>query len=154
MILALEAVCFDLFGTLVTDGGDPIPGARDALLTLGDAPWCIVTSCGGAFARSLIARAGLAEPRILIAAEHVLHGKPAADPYVLASETLRIAPSRALVVEDSRQGIAAGRAAGMDVMAILNGRGLAFARDASYQVERFADLQWAVEEDGTIRVSF
>ena len=154
MILNYAAVCFDLFGTLVTEDGEAIAGAREALARLGDARWCIVTSCGSAFARALVARAGLREPGVLIAAEHVTNGKPAGDPYLLAAKRLGIAAAQSLVVEDSLQGIAAGRAAGMDVVAILKGRGLVFARDASYQVERFADLRWKVEVGGAIQVSF
>jgi sugar-phosphatase len=154
MIARYKAVCFDLYGTLVNDDGTAVAGARDALALLPAQRWCIVTSCGSAFARRLIVAAGLPLPRFLVGAESVERGKPAADPYVLAVRTLGLHATDAIVVEDSSQGIASGRAAGLDVIAILNGRGLAFAREASYQVERFADVRWSVGEDGAIELSF
>lgn len=46
----------------------------------------------------------------------VKHLKPAPDPYLLAVQRLGI--QRALVVEDSEAGLAAGRAAGLDVLHI------------------------------------
>lgn len=152
MELSYAAVCFDLFGTLVNPEGNAVDGARDALRLLPADRWAIVTSCGSAYARILIASAGLPDPRVLVASDDVERGKPAPDPYVAGAASLRVAPENALVVEDSRDGIAAGRAAGMDVLAILRGRGLAFAREASFQVERFNDIAWALDENGSIRV--
>jgi beta-phosphoglucomutase-like phosphatase (HAD superfamily) len=154
MNLTYDAVCFDLFGTLVSDAGDPAIGAREALAHLGDARWCIVTSCGAAFAKRLMASAGLPLPRVLISSDDTERTKPHGDPYVLAARTLGVAPERAIVVEDSVGGISAGRAAGMDVLALLLGRGLGFASEASFQVERFADVTWAVQPNGTIHLSF
>ncbi|MBV8638100.1 MAG: HAD-IA family hydrolase [Candidatus Eremiobacteraeota bacterium] len=152
MELSYTAVCFDLFGTLVDPEGNSVDGARGALHLLPADRWAIVTSCGSAYARMLIASAGLPEPQVLVASDDVERGKPAPDPYVTGAERLRVAPGDVLVVEDSRDGIAAGRSAGMDVLAILRGRGLAFARDASFQVERFSDIVWALDENGSIRV--
>lgn len=152
MELSYAAVCFDLFGTLVDPEGNAVDGARDALRVLPADRWAIVTSCGSAYARMLIASAGLPEPRLLIASNDVERGKPAPDPYVAGAAGLHTPPADVLVIEDSRDGIAAGRAAGMDVLAILRGRGLAFARDASFQVERFSDIQWAADKNGPIRL--
>lgn len=154
MNLTYDAVCFDLFGTLVSDDGVAIAGAHDALNRLAGARWCIVTSCGNEFARRLIAGAGLPIPSVLISSDDVERTKPWGDPYDLAAEKLGVRPERTVVVEDSRQGIAAGRAAGMDVVALLQGRGLNFASAATYQVERFSDLTWAVEPDLAVRLRF
>ncbi len=153
MELSYVAVCFDLFGTLVDHEGNAVAGARDALRLLPADRWAIVTSCGSAYARTLIASAGLPEPHVLIASDTVEHGKPAPDPYLAGASALRMAPSNVLVVEDSRDGIIAGRNAGMDVLAILRGRSLVFARDASFQVERFSDIAWVTpKEHGPIRL--
>ena len=159
IVVRYRVVCFDLYGTLVNDDGTAVPGAADALALLPAPRWCVVTSCGTEFARRLIVGAGLPLPHLLIGAESVEHGKPAPDPYALAVRTLAVRTlavnrSDAVVVEDSRQGIAAGRAAGLDVVAILDGRGLAFAREASYQVKRFADVRWSVQEDESIELRF
>jgi len=152
MRLSYDAVCFDLFGTLVTGDGAPIGGARAALDVLPPERWAIVTSCDSSFALALIASAGLPLPRVLISADDVMNGKPAPDPYLAGAHALGVHPKRTLVVEDSRDGIAAGRAAGMDVVAIAHGRGLAFARDAIAHVDRFEELRWRINPDGSIAV--
>ena len=52
----------------------------------------------------------------VVGGEHVTHHKPAPDPYLLAAERLQLrAP---LVVEDSDVGVAAGRAAGFEVLRV------------------------------------
>jgi len=43
-------------------------------------------------------------------------GKPAPDLFLEAARRLRVAPQRCLVVEDAEEGLAAARAAGMDVV--------------------------------------
>jgi sugar-phosphatase len=150
MELSYEGVCFDLFGTLVTGEGEPIAGVLPALALLPPARWAIVTSCGLWLARGLIASAKLPPPAALVSSNDVVLGKPAPDPYVLAAQRLGRDPARIVVIEDSLEGIAAGRAAGMDVVAIARGRGAAFARNATAHVERFEQLGWSVNDDGSI----
>jgi beta-phosphoglucomutase len=54
----------------------------------------------------------------VVGGENVKHHKPAPDPYLLAAERLSLrAP---LVVEDSEAGIASGRAAGFEVLAVTS----------------------------------
>jgi sugar-phosphatase len=152
MRLSYDAVCFDLFGTLVTGEGTAIDGAREALDALPSERWAIVTSCGTSFALALISAAGLRLPRILVSADDVTRGKPAAEPYLVAAARLGVSPKRTLVVEDSRDGIDAGCAAGMDVIAIARGRGVAFAGGAIAHVDRFAELRWLAEDTGNVVV--
>ncbi len=52
----------------------------------------------------------------LVGGEQVQHHKPAPDPYLLAAGRLGV--TRALVLEDSPAGIASGRAAGFEVLAV------------------------------------
>jgi sugar-phosphatase len=120
-----DAVLFDLFGTLVTERAQAIEGAAALLQRLPPERWAIVTSCPRELALALVANAGLPRPAVLIAAQDVQHGKPAPDCYRLAAQRLAAAPERCLVVEDSRQGIAAGIAAGMTVAEVGKGRRLA-----------------------------
>jgi beta-phosphoglucomutase-like phosphatase (HAD superfamily) len=54
---------------------------------------------------------------VFVPAEDYRRGKPAPDAYLLAAERLGVDPVRCVVVEDSGPGIAAGRAAGMWVVA-------------------------------------
>ncbi len=152
MELSYEAVCFDLFGTLVDGGGTAVPGARQALASLPIGRWAIVTSCGRAFAQALIVAAGLPLPNVLVSADDVQRGKPAPDPYALGASSLGVEPARAVALEDSTSGIESARGAGLDVIAILHGRGLAFARRATYQAERFDAIEWSAQADGPIRL--
>ena len=58
--------------------------------------------------------------RATVSSEEVARGKPAPDVFLEAARRLGVAPERAGVVEDSENGILAGRAAGMWVVAIPN----------------------------------
>ena len=49
------------------------------------------------------------------------HGKPAPDLFLHAASVMGVAPSRTAVVEDSRHGVAAARAAGMWAFAYAGG---------------------------------
>jgi beta-phosphoglucomutase-like phosphatase (HAD superfamily) len=57
----------------------------------------------------------------IYSADHVAHAKPAPDLFLYAADALRIAPTRCLVLEDSANGIAAARAAGMTVWGFTGG---------------------------------
>ena len=58
--------------------------------------------------------------RATVSSEEVPRGKPAPDVFLEAARRLRVAAERTAVVEDSENGILAGRAAGMRVVAIPN----------------------------------
>jgi HAD superfamily hydrolase (TIGR01509 family) len=53
-------------------------------------------------------------------ADEVAHGKPEPDVYRLAAQRLGVAPDRCLVVEDSTNGVLAGKAAGAFVVLVPN----------------------------------
>ena len=57
----------------------------------------------------------------IFSAEQVSRGKPAPDLFLFAAASLGVAPERCLVVEDSGFGVAAARAAGMDVIGFTAG---------------------------------
>lgn len=121
---AFDAVLFDLFGTLVTERGEAIEGARTVLERMHGRRWAIVTSCPRALAQALIDRAGLPAPPLIVSSEDVQRGKPAPDCYLLAAERLGVAAERCLVLEDSRHGVAAATAAGMTVVEVGRTRAL------------------------------
>jgi HAD superfamily hydrolase (TIGR01509 family) len=58
--------------------------------------------------------------RATVSSEEVPRGKPAPDVFLEAARRLGVAPESCTVVEDSANGILAGRAAGMLVVAIPN----------------------------------
>ena len=58
--------------------------------------------------------------RVVASVEDVGRNKPAPDVFLHAARLLRLPPAECVVVEDSAAGVEAGRAAGMDVIAITN----------------------------------
>jgi sugar-phosphatase len=154
MELSYAAICFDLFGTLVSDEGDAIPGARETLASLGASRWAIVTSAPRAAAMGLLARARLVLPPVLVTADDVAHGKPAPDPYALAAKRLAIEPAQALAIEDSWSGVESAHAAGMETVFILRGRPASSYARADYYVDRFDQLGVATGAGGALLVAF
>ena len=57
----------------------------------------------------------------IFSAEDVAAGKPAPDLFLHAAERMAAAPAGCVVVEDSRSGVQAARAAGMRVLAFAGG---------------------------------
>jgi len=58
--------------------------------------------------------------RVVISSDEVEHGKPAPDVFLEAGRRLGVAPNDILVVEDSLNGLKAGRAAGMTTVLVPN----------------------------------
>ena len=139
-----------------------VPGFRFSLSVAGPVltgvwpktvpPWAIVTSCPRSLAEYLVESAGLRFPPHLITAGDVTAGKPAPDGYLLAAERLGVSPERCLVVEDSSPGIAAGRAAAMDVIAVLSGKHQSFASAATFTLDALRELNLEPREGGVVLV--
>lgn len=103
-----------------------------------------------ALAERVIEHARLPRPGTLVSSDDVEHSKPAPDCYALAAQRLGAPPERCLVVEDSRQGIAAGVAAGMTVLALAKGRSFAMERGDVRVVATLRDVGLEVHEGGAI----
>jgi HAD superfamily hydrolase (TIGR01509 family) len=58
--------------------------------------------------------------RVVVSSDEVERGKPEPDVYLEAARRLGVAPGRCLVIEDSYNGVRAGRAAGMTVVLVPN----------------------------------
>ena len=67
--------------------------------------------------------------------EDVTNGKPAPDTFLMAAQKLELSPHRCVVVEDAVQGVEAGKAAGMPVIALTTTRD----RAALAQADMIAD---------------
>lgn len=132
-----DALLFDLYGTLVGDDGVAQEGAAEALRAAAAGRYAVVTSCPLRVARRLLQLADLPAPAVLVTAEDVTNSKPAPDCYLLAAERLGARADRCLVLEDTEHGVAAARAAGMDVIAIGRDRQL-------------SDVKFEVQKDGAI----
>jgi len=100
------------------DGVAALPGAS-VLLTGGYARrFAIVTSCDERLARARLNAARLPVPPVTITSDLVERGKPDPEAYLLGAERLGVRPSECVVIEDAPAGVAAGRAAGMRVVAL------------------------------------
>jgi beta-phosphoglucomutase-like phosphatase (HAD superfamily) len=110
----------------------------------------IASGAHPAIIRAAVEAAGLASLfRTIVSADDVPRGKPAPDVYLEAARRLGVAPARCLVIEDSRNGVLAGRAAGARVVLVPNasappGPGVAELADAV--IERLSDLPLAWPE--------
>lgn len=100
------------------DGVQAIEGIVEFLNSLPADKWAIVTSATMELASKRLAAAGIERPKTMVTAEDVSRGKPEPDCFLLAAERLGVKASECLVFEDAPAGIAAGEAAGADVLVI------------------------------------
>ncbi|HJR70640.1 MAG TPA: HAD family hydrolase [Gammaproteobacteria bacterium] len=99
---------------------EPIEGIREVLAAL-TVPYCIASSGSHDKMQITLGTTGLLsffEGRIFSAVD-VPRGKPAPDVFLLAAERMGAAPARTVVIEDSVNGVLAGRAAGMTVFGFV-----------------------------------
>lgn len=73
----------------------------------------------------------------VVAREDVTHGKPAPDLFAEAARRLDVAPDRCLAVDDAPDGVTSARAAGMRVIAMIDGH-LAPTDNGAEPAARFA----------------
>ena len=126
------------YRALVADGSTVYPEVRDAVrYAAGQVP---VAICSGAFAEEIqpvVAAAGR-KPfvSVLVAADHVAHGKPHPEGYLRAAELLAVPPTSLLAFEDTEAGVASARAAGARVVGITRTLGAERLAEAHELVER------------------
>jgi mannitol-1-/sugar-/sorbitol-6-phosphatase len=128
-----------------------LPGAVEALASLGGAKNAIATSCTVPLAEARIAAAQLEPPSVLVTADDVLHGKPHPEPFLEAARRLGVDPRRCLVVEDAPKGLEAARAAGCFTLAVVTTTPRE-ALDADAIVTDLSKVRFDVDEEG-VRVS-
>src|ERR671937_223593 len=99
-----------------------LPGAAEAVERLGARwPLGLATSSNREIVDLVLEVSGLGRFfRATVSSEEVERGKPAPDVFLEAARRLGVAPERTAVVEDSENGILAGRTAGMRVVAVPN----------------------------------
>jgi HAD superfamily hydrolase (TIGR01509 family) len=100
----------------------PVDGVLEALdrITL---PTCVASGATHAHLRYTLGLTGLYDRFAgrIFSAEDVANGKPAPDLFLYAAEQMDADPTGCVVVEDSRPGVEAARAAGMRVLAFAGG---------------------------------
>ncbi|MFJ2936419.1 HAD family hydrolase [Streptomyces sp. NPDC087219] len=99
---------------------EAVSGAREVLKQLAEAgvPYCVASSGSHERIRVGHRKTGLDAwfpDELVFSAEDVGRGKPAPDLFLHAASRMGVAPERCVVVEDSRLGVQAAVAAGMDV---------------------------------------
>ena len=100
----------------------PVDGVLEALEQI-MLPSCVASSGTHEYLRYTLGLTGLYERFAgrIFSAEDVARGKPAPDLFLHAATRMAAAPAGCVVVEDSRSGVEAARAAGMRVVAFAGG---------------------------------
>jgi beta-phosphoglucomutase-like phosphatase (HAD superfamily) len=122
-----------------------VPGAVEAVERIAETiPSAVASSAHPAVIAAALDSVGLAGCfRVVVSADDVAGGKPAPDVYLEAARRLGVRPDRCLAVEDSLNGVLAGRAAGMTVALVPNASvppGEGAAEAASFVIARLIDL--------------
>ena len=100
----------------------PIDGVVEAIDAI-ELPQCVASSGTHDYLRYVLGLTGLYERFAgrIFSSEDVVHGKPAPDLFLHAAACMRARAGGCVVVEDSRSGVEAARAAGMRVLAFGGG---------------------------------
>lgn len=103
-------------------GAPRIEGAVEAVRRVGEElPLAVASSAPMSIIRAAVGSLGVAGLfGAIVSSDEVPTGKPAPDVYLLAARRLGVDPTACLVVEDSLNGVLAGRAAGMVVALVPN----------------------------------
>lgn len=129
-----------IYRTLIPAAVRPCAGAEALLARLnGRCALAVVTNSVRAEVEVVLAHLGWTRAfTAVIAREDYPHPKPAPDAYFTAARRVGCAPRECAVVEDTERGAAAGRAAGMPVVAVPSD--LTFDNDFSGCARRLANL--------------
>jgi HAD superfamily hydrolase (TIGR01509 family) len=124
---------------------EPVDGVNEVLgkLAADGVPYCVASS--GAHERIRVGHRKTGLDRwfregTVFSAEDVGRGKPAPDLFLFAAEQMGVTPEHCVVVEDSPLGVAAARAAGMDVYAFTAMTPAARLAGATGYFSRVAEL--------------
>jgi len=106
------------------DGPPLLPGAVEAVERLAAVwPLAVASSSNRELIDAVLASTPLGPLfRLTVSSEEVARGKPSPDVYLEAARRLGVEPARCAAIEDSHNGIAAAKAAGMRTLAIPNPR--------------------------------
>lgn len=84
-------------------------------------PLAVGTNAEGDIADAALRAVGLRSLfRFIVSVSNALPPKPSPDIFAVAGQRLKTSPNATLVVEDSREGVAAALAAGMDVLQVMS----------------------------------
>lgn len=124
-----------------TDGLSLIPGAAELLAQIPPECWAVATSGTRELATMRLRHVGLPLPRVMIAADDVVEGKPAPEPYLKAAAALSVSARDCVVIEDAPAGVRSGHAAQARVIAVLGTFPPEELASADAVIPRLSDLQ-------------
>lgn len=135
-------------GTALIDGLEvetadrtrPILGAVALLESMPASAYAVVTSAPERLARARLSAAGVPVPPVLVTSEDVTRGKPSPDCYLLGASRMGAEPGACAVLEDSPNGIAAARAAGVGLVVGVGAS--AHGQGADLVVPDLTALRW------------
>jgi mannitol-1-/sugar-/sorbitol-6-phosphatase len=130
------------------DGVTALPGARQLLDGLPRRGWAAVTSGERALMTARLTAAQLPIPDTMVCAEDVAVGKPSPEGYLKAAAALGFDAARCVVIEDAPAGIAAGLAAGAQVLAVTTTHDARQVSGASVVVPDLSSVRVTFTEDG------
>lgn len=78
---------------------------------------------------------------VVVSVQDVKKGKPAPDVFLRAAELLNVDPKKCCVIEDAAAGVAAGKAAGMTVIAITNSLPREQLQHADFVVSTYDEIE-------------
>jgi HAD superfamily hydrolase (TIGR01509 family) len=84
---------------------------------------------------------------VVVTGSDVTRGKPAPDIFLKAAHLLEVPPSTTWVIEDSKPGVAAGLAAGMQVIAITNTHPAEQMKNAAFVVSSYEEIARLLNEN-------
>jgi HAD superfamily hydrolase (TIGR01509 family) len=117
-----RAVVDGVVARFAREGAPRIDGAVEAARRIAaDRSTAVASSAHRAVIDAALAATGLTGTfTVVVSSDEVAHGKPAPEVYLTTAERLGVEPGDCLVIEDSRNGVLAGKAAGMTVVLVPN----------------------------------
>jgi HAD superfamily hydrolase (TIGR01509 family) len=119
-----KPLTYQIYLELIPGALQPIAGAQGFLAALRDAGLKLAVATGSDRPKlhGNLAAIGLREAAFdaIVSAEDVVRKKPHPETFLAAIARLGLEPARCLVVEDARNGVLAGRAAGCEVLGIAS----------------------------------
>jgi len=79
---------------------------------------------------------------VILGEEHVSHGKPHPEIYLVAAKELSVSPPECIVFEDSPPGVESGKSAGMTVIGILSSHSSEALSKCDYHAADFSQIQF------------
>jgi beta-phosphoglucomutase family hydrolase len=123
----------------------PLAGLRDtiALLEEKHKKLAIATTSNAANREFVLETLNLKEHfPIVVGDTDVTEGKPNPEIYLITAKKLEVEPSKCLVFEDSPPGVAAGKKAGMTVVAVMTAHTDEELKSADFQIKDFTELKF------------